>query len=298
MTLTCGRAAEASDFSKDALGTTGAQFLELPVGARAIAMGSVQGAGVGNATALYYNPANLTTIPGGNVVFMQAQYFQGISYQYAAIAQRLDGIGTVAVGVQKLSPGALDEVDNTGNPTGDSLNPRDTAAAVGYANSFGPVDIGIGGKYITSKIQNSASTVAGDIGARFRAGKFALLVSAMNLGRGLKFREKREDLPTTIRAGLSFETPRIMLVADAVAPRGVQPFAAVGVEGRLPIAGGFGMAGRVGYNSRTQSSKLGGMTGFSAGGGISYGKRVQVDYAWSPYGDLGNAHRISLGFSW
>ncbi|MCK5358810.1 MAG: hypothetical protein KAJ48_10475, partial [Elusimicrobiales bacterium] len=67
----CMSFVSAGIFSKDAIGTTGGQFLELPVGARGVAMGSAQGAAE-DASAIYYNPANLAGLRGINVTFMHA----------------------------------------------------------------------------------------------------------------------------------------------------------------------------------------------------------------------------------
>ena len=49
---------------------------------------------------------------------------------------------------------------------------------------------------------------------------------------------------------------------------------------------------RAGYNSRA-AKNLGGFTGFSSGVGFSIG-RIGLDYAWVPFGELGDTHRIGL----
>ena len=287
----------AADFSKDAVGTTGAQFLELPVGARAIAMGAVQGAAANDATALYYNPAGLAGIPGGSLALMHAAYFQEISYQYGALAQRLGSFGTLAVGFQYLSPGKLTEIYNDGTPTGGSFTPSDLAATIGYGNSLENVDLGFSGKYIVSKIHASAKTYAADFGIRIRLRRLAVAASAANVGKGLKFHDKQENLPYTLRGGASLQLGNLLLAADAIFPRGAERVFAGGAELALRPSDSFAVFGRGGYNSRTAASKLGGTAGLSAGGGIAIGG-LSFDYAWSPFGDLGQAHRFSLTLNW
>ncbi|OGS01383.1 MAG: hypothetical protein A3G41_06125 [Elusimicrobia bacterium RIFCSPLOWO2_12_FULL_59_9] len=288
---------QGGDFSKNAIGTTGAQFLELPVGARAIAMGSAQGATVNDATALYYNPAGLAGISGGSLALMHAAYFQEISYQYVAVAQRLGGPGTLAVGIQYLSSGKLEEIDNSGTPTGGSFTPNDLAATIGYGHSLSNMDFGLSGKYIASKIHDSAKTAAVDLGLRLRLTKAAFSVSAANIGQGLRFREKQENLPTTLRGGSSVQLGNLLLAADVILPRGADMIFAGGAEYAIHFSDNFIVSGRAGYNRRAASSKLGGPAGLSAGGGVAMGG-FSADYAWSPFGDLGDAHRISLTIKW
>jgi len=289
-------ASPASQFSSDAVGTTTAQFLEIPVSARAVAMGSAQGAVVNDASAMYYDPAGLAGIENASLTFTHAFYFQSVNYDYAALAKRFGDI-VMGVQVQYLSPGAIDEVDNTGIGTGNSFQPQDMAVGLGAGLSLDMLDIGAVCKYISSSIIENASTTAVDLGTRLRISDiFALSLSAANLGKGLKYRETEESLPESFRFGSVLRISALTLAADAIAPKGAAVYYAAGTEyvfgsRKIPIAA------RAGYNSRTSQSKLGGMTGFSAGGGISL-DRASLDYAWSPFGDLGSVHRISFGYKW
>ena len=280
--------------SNNTIGTTGAQFLELPVGARAIAMGSAGGAISHDATAVYYNPAGLAGIKETNISLMQAFYFQNISYQFGGIAGRLADDNAYALGVQHLSPGAIDEVDNTSNPTGNSLNPSDLAVAAGFGKQFGILDIGIAGKYISTKIDKSASAVAADAGLRLNiSGNIVLAGSLSNMGTGLKYRERTDKLPALGRMGAAVKFKNILLAADLLMPKGAKMYFAAGTEFCAYQAENLRFLLRAGYNGRTSSSKLGGMTGFSAGTGFDI-SGFSVDYAFTPFGDLGNSHRISL----
>ncbi|MBI4669963.1 MAG: HEAT repeat domain-containing protein [Elusimicrobia bacterium] len=290
-----GTFAWPSDFSKAALGATGAQFLELPVGARGIAMGAAQAAAVNDATALYYNPAGLAGINGGNAVFMHSLYFQGIAHSYMAVAQRLGRLGTMGISAQYLTPGSLEEIDNTGKPTGDKFSPSDLALTLGYGGRpIGNLELGLGIKYISSKIQATTQTAALDMGARYRIGKFSLAGSVANLGQGLQYRQKRNDLPLTARLGTSLEIGHCILALDGISSKSAPPFFGFGAEYSAAIMNNLTALGRIGYNSRTLSSKLGSTSGMSAGGGLSIGSFLQVDYAFVPFGDLGATHRISL----
>lgn len=289
--------ARSAGFSKSARGTTGAQFLELPASARAAALGSAQGAAVRDATALDYNPAALAAIEGGDAVFMHAEQFEGISYDSLAAARRFGDAGTLALGLRSLSPGKIEEIDNTGAATGGSLAPRDLALALGYGRAFGSLELGMAGKYLSSKIEKSASAFAVDLGARRRWGPLALSAGLANAGKGLKFRERSDPLPLTARFGSSYDWKNLLFALDLVAPRGTTPYPAAGAEYRHRISEHFVFSGRLGFDGRLSQSRLGGLAGIAFGGGLEAG-RLRFDYAAAPYGDLGLTHRLSAGLSW
>lgn len=292
--LACAASANASD----AVGTTGAQFLELPVNARAIAMGSAYSAITEDASALYYNPAALASVKGNDVVLMHALYFQSMKYSYGAAAIKR-GDWAFGLQAQHLSAGSIDEIDNTGSATGSAFTPRDLAIGAGVSRTIGMFSVGGGMKYVSSKLYDTASTVAFDVGSLMRTGKFAFSLSMANIGKGLKFISTQDSLPFTTRAGAGYLGENFTLSADIAAPKGADMYLATGGEYRVARSQelGLGMALRAGYNSRTSGSKLGGMTGFNAGGGLLF-DNFAFDYAWSPFGDLGSAHYFSLHINW
>ena len=295
----CVSFVSAGIFSKDAIGTTGGQFLELPVGARGVAMGSAQGAAAEDASAIYYNPANLAGLRGINVTFMHAIYFQDISYDFAAFAKQTQDHGAIAFGLQYLSMGSLDKVDNTGNPTGDSMAPRDLALSIANARKFENLEYGFAIKYISSRLNESANAYAIDGGVRWSAEPIAFSASIANLGSGLKFRKETAPLPTTVRLGSSYKIiPQLRdkiwsFALDVVLSKGAAAAVCAGAEYKVDIKELMKIAGRMGYNTRVSAGGLGGASGFSAGIGFDI-NRFFMDYAFTPFGDLGNSHRISL----
>lgn len=290
----CLSLARAADFSSNARGTTGAQFLVLPVGARAIAMGSAYTSVGGDPFSVYYNPAGLARTDRFNVGLMHAVYFQDISYEYGVLATPIRKLGVIAVSAQYLSVGKLAAVDKTGVSTGDSIKPNDMAISVTYAKQLGAIDFGVSAKQIKSQILNSASTFAGDIGLQIRAGNLGLGLSVLNIGNGLKFDQEKNNLPTTGRVGVSgFLTPGWFFSIDGVAPRGTNPLVAAGTEYRFVFNKTIKISVRAGYNSRYLTSKLGGIAGVNAGAGLDFGG-INIDYAWSPAGDLGSTQLFSI----
>jgi hypothetical protein len=280
-------------------GETGAQFLELPIGARAIAMGGAHAAVARDGTALHYNPAALATLDGGNVTAMYGAYFEDMSNQHLAVAHDFGLYGAWALSYQGMAYGDFDRTDNTGQLLG-SFKPKDQSFGVGMGKTLGKRwDVGGGVKMINSEITEQASAVALDVGARARFRHIALALSAANLGTGIKYRETEDDLPMTLRFGTAFhalEEGRWITAADIIAPAGTDPYAALGTEYGFMVARST-MAVRGGYNTRTSGSDLNGITGFSAGFGLDV-IGITLDYAWAPFGDLGDTHRVSLGYRW
>ncbi|MBI4218145.1 MAG: hypothetical protein HY610_03425, partial [Elusimicrobia bacterium] len=71
------------------VGSSGAQFLKLPVSARAIGMGEAYGSVAEGAEAIYWNPAGLGREEGKSVSVMHAVYFQNIYYDFVSYAQKM-----------------------------------------------------------------------------------------------------------------------------------------------------------------------------------------------------------------
>jgi hypothetical protein len=118
--------------------------------------------------------------------------------------------------------------------------------------------------------------------------------TAQNLGGKLKFNEESEELPLMLKFGAAAAVGEVAFVSvDLVAPRDNSPWLAVGAERILAMKEDIGLAGRLGYNTRAISG-LGFLGGFSMGFGLSW-KAAILDYALSPMGALGLAHRVSLG---
>ena len=293
--------ARSADFSSSARGTTTAQFLELGVGARAVAMGEAYSAVADEATALYWNPAALTNIPNRSATLMHAAYIGSSYFDYSAYGQNLGSKGAFGAGLQYFSAGGITQTDVTGTDVG-SFNPYDLAFSLGYAYKFDGAQsldgfsIGVAGKYIQSKIMTTAQTAAADFGVlspAYFGGRLKLAFTMTNLGGTMKFDADRENLPLNFKLGSSYKIIDHWLAAlDVNFPRNDNPYAALGTEYQLVTSGPWRMAGRAGFNSQTIGS-VDGFTGVSFGVGIGY-NRLAMDYAFVPLGGVGQSNRLSL----
>lgn len=275
--------------------TSAADFLRLGNGARAAALGNAHTGLVNDATAVAWNPAALVRLKTKTATLMHASYLDSAyTYQFAAYGQALGPRAGFGLGIQYLSVGDLARTDLTGAEVG-SFSPNDLAVSAGGAWSFRGHSVGVVAKWVRSEIVNSASTVAGDVGfltAPLWENRLRLGAVVANLGGGLKFDRETSDLPTLVRVGAAYRVSTPWAVAlDAEFPRDGDPVFGLGSEYRWPLGDQWTVAGRVGYSDRAKDVE--GLTGVSGGLGLGY-KKLQIDYALVPYGDVGLTHLVSL----
>lgn len=277
--------------------TAAVPFLTLDVSARASGMGGAQSAVVNDVSALVVNPAGLRQLLRPSVSLFHASHIDSSFYDFAGFGRRIGRAGAYGVGAQFLSQGSSEQTDINGNTTG-SLTPSDMALSVGYAQDFSGFLLGAGGKYIHSKLADTASGVALDAGVLsppLTDNQFRLAATISNLGPPIKYQSVSQDLPAQARFGASFSpTPRWLWALDAVVPSAGDTFGALGVEYHVPIDGPLAVSFRGGYN--TQSKDLESTSGYSGGIGFNNGTNFGVDYAIVTLGELGLSHRFSLNF--
>ena len=277
-----------------AAGTSSGEFLSLPGDAKGAAMGEATSSMASGAVGLWYNPATLSRKDNPSLSLMHTAYLEGLTFDTLAVAIPFGHQHAFGFGAEYLSVGSVASYDNTG-AAAPSYSPRDVNVRMGYAKTFHKTSLGLSGSFIQSTIQDSASTVAGSFGVHQGIGPFALAMVGENFGGKLKFREKAEPLPQRWRTGLSCQLiPGGFLSADVVQPRSGNGWVAVGSEYAFEIRDAFGLAFRAGYNTQA-ASELSGLKGVAGGVGVSWAG-AQLNYAWVPFGDLGQTHRISLDY--
>jgi hypothetical protein len=310
--------AAAGGFGANQGGTSGGTFLKLGADARAAGMGGAVHAAVDDATAIYWNPAGLAGLRYRHATMTHGASYQSTFQDFIAYAQpvespfvrqngrerdlRPDQLGTLGIAVLYQNSGSISEVDNTALPTGDRITPQDLAVFLAWGATVARgLDVGVGLKYVTSKIQGVASTGAVDFGARWRTwlpGEFpyALSLSAQNIGGQLKFHEYGDPLPMIITLGQALRiTKGLVVTLDMNAPRDRSIYPSFGLEWRVPMKQGLSTALRAGYDGRLTGNDSAGITGICFGGGLGL-QRFGFDYGWSPAGGLGSTHKLSLSY--
>ena len=306
----------ASPFTQYSRSSTGAPFLRLPVGGRAVAMGEAYSALCDDAGAVYWNPAGLVDIEKRSATFLHAAYLDSISFDYGAYAQNLGkNHGTLGGSFHYLSAGKITETDDAGVEKG-TFNPYDLAVALAYAYRFKeskilktyeewPRDefswlngysLGASAKFVRSRITAHSQTATFDLGLLspwYLGDKLRFAVVLVNMGGVLRFDKEREVLPFAAKAGLALRlNPELSFALEGVVARERDAYAALGAEYRRPFSPQGTLMGRLGFNSKT-IGEVSGATGLSIGLGLGY-LNYNLDYAFVPLGRLGSTHQVSL----
>ena len=262
-------------------GTRAASFLKIGVGARAAAMGEAFTAVASNGTSLYWNPAGLAQLKTKEISATYNSWFEEIKQGYLSLTFPLSR-GVMGLGTNYVDMGGLEGRDVEGNPTGD-FTASDTHIFIGYARKLKKSSWGFTLGWLQDLIkEDKKDTLLGNIGFLYPvSNRFTLGVVAQNIGGELG----SDPLPLTFKVGAASKFKTLTLAIDIAKPQDNEIYYCLGAEWWLRNI----LALRVGYKTNQDIRK-----GLTAGIGFKMGK-TSIDYAYVPYGDLGNTHRISLG---
>ncbi len=276
-------------------GITSAQQLKLLRGARPAALAGAYTALVDGADAILYNPAGLTQLRTPQAGLGHMAWLDGVSDDYLQIGLPIYGFGAWGLGMTYLY--AQDQArDNWGNP-GDIFGIFDFSAQIALAIELGN-DLSVGGTYkiLRQGYDNRFSMgSAFDLGAQWRDffGMLDLGAAMLNMGTPTSLGESRAPLPWTMRAGIALRLNKALrLVAD----HDHQPLEFInksrfGVEYGRDFEDIRGTL-RMGYQTGPEN-QAGNMAGWAFGLGAKYNS-YNFDYAFTPLGDLGVAHRLGM----
>jgi hypothetical protein len=311
-------------------GTVAATFLEIPVGASAVAMGSAFVSLANDATSLYWNPAGSAWLVQSEVLAVHTTWIADTRFDYAAFVLPLEDFGTVGVNFTSLNMDDM-KVTTVERPegTGELFSAGDLAVGVSYAHKLTDrFTIGFNAKFIQQTIwHESASAFAIDVGTIFRTdliGGLTIGASLTNFGTPMKMsgRDARQfgmidptkpgtnsqipqdiemdswDLPLLFQIGVSttpFKTDnyRLTVAADALHPN--DNYESVNLGGEFAFQDVLFLRG--GYNAVGLPDREGGLSlgfGLSSSSFLSSSTTVKFDYAFRDMGRLSNINVFSL----
>lgn len=277
-------------------GQTAASFLEIPMGARAAAMGGAFTAVAEGSIAAAWNPSALASTERGEFSISHYLWLQDISVNHAAGGFRLSDRFGIGLSMTYLNYGTIENVDQNGSLLGE-LTAYDWSGglSLGYQLTD-QVAIGLTGKYVTQKLdQYQADAFAADVGLTVSLSRFTIAATANNFGSGLTFDQYKEELPRSIRLGVSGAPFQNNLVSSVEYEQKIDGLSQL----RSGIEYGFQERYflRAGLQYLTESTVADAGLDYSFGAGFVLSDFF-LDYAYSPSDQLTSEdiHRFSLGF--
>ncbi|HCJ65892.1 MAG TPA: hypothetical protein DHV62_00845 [Elusimicrobia bacterium] len=310
-------------------GTSGGEFLKIGVGGRAIGMGGAFSSIADNVTAVYWNPAGLTQLKMKEFSVMHLNYLVDIKSEYLSYAHPL---GNPEPGAVQGKYGTLGSQlallishhsrrDDFGNEIGDFYN-YEGVFSLAYGRAISKkFSLGLTLKAIYTQLDNDkTSNLAFDFGGLYKSPiegiNFSFVIQ--NIATGLKFTSGKEPISPDFKVGVSYSPSVPSPLSSPTMGRGLdegrekgkgrgfilatdmnfykigKPNFSLGSEYSFvpPLLKNTKLSARIGYTGKA-SSTLGGLTGLTAGFGLEH-KNKNFDYAFVPFGDLGNTHRFSL----
>ena len=305
------------------LGTSGAQFLEIPVGARAAGLGGAFVALTDDISSVFWNPAGAANIKSNSAHFSYMRWFDMFDFNSVAAGFNLDGIGTISASAVIFTMDKMEittELDPNG--TGRFYDAMDLALGLTFSRLLTErFAVGITAKYVSQMIWNeTASGIAFDVGTQYKLDwqNLTIAMSMKNFGSDLTFDgedlnviyDKSNNLPKnrlaparlvtdeyplplSFQVGISLDLISTDMFAmqaeiDAIHPNDNRERLHLGTElsffDRIYLRGGY----RYNYDDEDIV--------FGAGAAVPFkDTRIKFDYSYSVYDFLPDVHRISVG---
>jgi opacity protein-like surface antigen len=309
----------------------GFRFLENPVSAEVMGRGCVGVVTTQTANGIFWNPALLGWIePTVDVAINHTRWIADINYNAGAAAVRLGDVGVLGFSFLAMDYGTFYLTRRADNDQGyiETGTFTPTAIALGVAYSQRVSDrfsFGVHAKYVHQDLGDAWVSTTGDsLGdpsfnpeqRSYKKGALALDVGAyydflysgirfgatlQNISREYQYENEDFPLPFAVSFGVTLEpltlffdkdtTHTLVLAFESRHPRDFGEKAKIGAEYRFLDM----FIGRLGYMTNYDER------GWTLGIGVKQKLSdvpVRVDYAYEPFGILGGAHFISIGFSY
>lgn len=297
-------AGAATIFEK--VGTVGSQFLEIPVGSRAVGMGGAFVGVADDASSVFWNAAGIARIdPGKSELSLNhANWPADLSFDQIAYVfhiRRIPGAFAVHARALTMQP-MLVRTAYQPEPdprTGETFDAGMMTLGLTYARSFtDKFSAGVTANYITEGLAEfTQQAVAFDVGTMYDVGTLGMRIgmSISNIGSQITFIERSARMPSIFRVGTSAVlmqrgNQKLIAAVEFSHPPDNAERLNVGTEYSFRkfvfLRGGYGFN----YDSEGLAAGVGFRMPVSSMG------VANVDYAFTDMKDLGGVHRLSLSF--
>ena len=277
------------------VGSCGAQFLKIGMGARPMGMG---GAAVASQdiNSLYWNPAGLAALERKEFIAMYTQWFEDTSINFVGVAlpagDRTFGLSYTGLAISDFE----ERIEDTTDPIS-IFDASDMAVGISCAKQLSSVSAGWTLKAVKSTIGSDSSNVALAVdfgiikkGMRLSGKPVTTAVVFKDFGTKIKFDNQQDPLPSSVKMGMGMDiSAQLNLAADLILPRDNKANLNLGLEYMLPVPG-VRFPLRMGYKTLNDFDTI---DGFSAGFGLGFSS-LELDFAWVPYGDFSNTYRLAI----
>jgi hypothetical protein len=293
-----------SDFKKVA--QAGFKFLSIGVGARQTAMGEAAVTEMGDASALFWNPAGIASIDGVAVFVDRTNWLIDTNLNSAAAVLSLGQYGNIGISALMMDYGTIQGTrisnNNIGYEDTEALEPGSYSVGLTYAKRLTErFQFALTSKFAAEDlVAMDLNALAFDFGTIFYTGAHGMHIgfTIQNfVFQEINYINEEFMLPLTFRVGFSAdvtsfagivsEHSKVNLVLEGAKPRDFSERVHMGLEYNysdlIALRGGY----RFNYDE-------GGLT-FGVGLGV---KTFDVGFSYADFGSmLGNVSRISANFS-
>lgn len=313
------------------IGTAAGVQVQLPVGARDLAMSGADIVYTSGVDAIYWNPAGLANMENAAAgMFSTITVFNDIKVNYLAIGARMGSLGHIGVSIKALDFGdiPLTTVQDMDGASGQTYSPTFSTIGLTYANKLtSSIKVGLTAKAIYESVPRAnATALAFDIGIQYEnlggLQGVSFAVAAKNIGSSMQYNgtglltrvttdgrqeyvsrnAAKDQLPASMELGLAYKymvmEKNNVIISGKFQNNNIENDAVkVGLEYNYD---NFIML-RAGYNYMDNTDSADQLYTFALGAGLQYsfgGTTLGIDYAFrdSQYFDANNMFSLRVAF--
>ncbi len=288
-------------------GTSGGKTLSIPIGTRAIGLGEAYCGYINDVNSVYWNPAGTANMKSLSISGMYSIWIDDIKISNITIGLPINffklytGFGFTLLNTGDNIP--LIKQDAYQNPieTGEKFGCMDMTFLIFGAKKINQnIFTGVNLKLLYSKIEKEkAVAVVMDIGGIYTdlLNNLNFGITIQNLGPKIKYVKEGDMPPINFKSGI-FYSFKDLIRSNFIRPvigfdvnKGIDAPVSFNLGSEIKMMNLFSV--RVGYKIKKNENNI------RIGGGLNFKLKkykLNLNYAFAPYFEIGNTHRMELQF--